>query len=128
MDRRRPPVHGRRREREWATLTSMVRLYCRGRHQREDGVCAECQGFLDYASARLERCRFGEAKPTCAKCPVHCYQREHREQAKRIMRYAGPRMLWKHPLMSLRHWLDGSAMKAWFSGGVMAQFVHSRGQ
>jgi hypothetical protein len=23
------------------------------------------------------------------------------------MRYAGPRMLLEHPLMSLRHWLDG---------------------
>jgi hypothetical protein len=23
------------------------------------------------------------------------------------MRYAGPRMLWEHPLLSLRHWLDG---------------------
>ena len=24
-----------------------------------------------------------------------------------MMRYAGPRMLWEHPIMSLRHWLDG---------------------
>jgi hypothetical protein len=24
-----------------------------------------------------------------------------------VMRYAGPRMVWKHPVMSLRHWLDG---------------------
>jgi hypothetical protein len=23
------------------------------------------------------------------------------------MRYAGPRMAWRHPLLSLRHWLDG---------------------
>jgi len=24
-----------------------------------------------------------------------------------IMRYAGPRMLWRHPVLSVRHWLDG---------------------
>jgi hypothetical protein len=24
-----------------------------------------------------------------------------------VMRHAGPRMLWKHPVMSLRHWVDG---------------------
>jgi hypothetical protein len=24
-----------------------------------------------------------------------------------VMRYAGPRMLWQHPILSLRHWLDG---------------------
>jgi len=50
-------------------------------------------------------------KPTCAKCPVHCYQRDRREQARVMMRYAGPRMLWEHPVLSLRHWLDGFARR-----------------
>jgi hypothetical protein len=92
--------------REWQTMTAMVRIYCRDQHHPTGGLCAECRQFLDYASVRLERCRFGPAKPVCAKCPVHCYQRERREQVRVIMRYAGPRMLRKHPLMSLRHWLD----------------------
>ena len=92
--------------REWQTMTAMVRIYCRDQHQPAGGLCAGCQQFLDYANVRLERCRFGLEKPTCAKCPVHCYQRERREQVRVIMRYAGPRMLWEHPLMSLRHWLD----------------------
>jgi hypothetical protein len=38
---------------------------------------------------------------------VHYYQRDRREQACVLMRYAGPRMMWEHPVMSLRHWLDG---------------------
>lgn len=88
-------------------MTAMVRIFCRDRHHTASGLCAECQQFLDYASVRLERCRFGPEKPTCAKCPVHCYQRERREQVRVIMRYAGPRMLWERPLMTLRHWLDG---------------------
>ncbi len=87
-------------------MTAMVRIYCRDQHHPTGGLCAGCQQFLDYANVRLERCRFGLEKPTCAKCPVHCYQRERREQVRVIMRYAGPRMLWEHPLMSLRHWLD----------------------
>ena len=85
----------------------MVRIYCRDRHHPSDWVCAECEQFLSYANVRLERCHFGAAKPVCAKCPVHCYQRERREQVRIIMRYAGPRTLWAHPLLSLRHWLDG---------------------
>ena len=93
--------------REWQTMTTMVRIYCRDQHHPADGLCAECRQFLDYANVRLERCRFGPEKPTCAKCPAHCYQRERREQVRVIMRYAGPRMVWQHPLMSLRHWLDG---------------------
>jgi hypothetical protein len=93
--------------REWETMITMVRIYCRDHHLSSAGLCAECEQFLAYANLRLERCRFGPEKPTCAKCPVHCYQRERREQVRAIMRYAGPRMLWEHPLMSLRHWLDG---------------------
>jgi hypothetical protein len=93
--------------REWQTMIAMVKIYCRDKHQTADGLCAECEQFLDYANTRLERCRFGPEKPTCAKCPVHCYQRERREQVRVIMRYAGPRMMWEHPWMSLRHWLDG---------------------
>jgi hypothetical protein len=93
--------------REWECMTAMVRIYCRDHHQSDQGICADCQRFLDYAGVRLERCRFGVGKPTCAKCPVHCYQRERRDQVKTIMRYAGPRMVWEHPVMSLRHWIDG---------------------
>jgi hypothetical protein len=46
-------------------------------------------------------------KPTCANCPVHCYQHASREQVKAVMRHAAPRMVWNHPIMSLGHWLDG---------------------
>jgi hypothetical protein len=93
--------------REWKTMSAMVRIYCRDHHHPAEGLCAECRQFLDYAEVRLERCRFGGEKPTCANCPVHCYQRDRREQARVVMRYAGPRMMWEHPVMSLRHWLDG---------------------
>jgi hypothetical protein len=93
--------------REWQTMTAMVQIYCRDKHQTNGVLCPECEQFLSYANVRLERCHFGPEKPTCAKCPVHCYQRERREQVRVIMRYAGPRMMWEHPLMSLRHWVDG---------------------
>ena len=85
----------------------MVNIYCHGMHGTGAILCPDCIEFLAYADDRLERCRFGEEKPTCAKCPVHCYRRYRREQARTIMRYAGPRMLWKHPILCLNHWLDG---------------------
>ena len=93
--------------REFKMMAVMVRIYCGDHHQPANELCAECQEFLDYAAGRLERCRFGGEKPTCAKCPAHCYQRECREQARAVMRAAGSRMFCKHPVMSLRHWLDG---------------------
>ena len=96
-----------RLNREWTTLAAMIEINCRDRHGTTAAQCAECRELLDYARRRLERCRFGAEKPTCARCPVHCYQRTRREQVKAVMRYAGPRMVWQHPVMSLRHWLDG---------------------
>jgi len=99
----------RRLRREWRTLELMVGIYCRDQHH--EGLCPECQALLDYAAVRLERCRFGVEKPTCARCPVHCYQKQRRDQVRAVMRYAGPRMLWEHPVLSLRHWLDGFASR-----------------
>ena len=61
---------------------------------------------MAYAERRLAKCPYGQDKPTCAKCPVHCYKAEPREQARQIMRYAGPRMTWRHPVRSLVHLFD----------------------
>jgi hypothetical protein len=97
----------RRLAREWQTIAAMIACYCRDHHAARAALCPECQGLLDYAAVRLERCRFGSKKPVCAKCPVHCYLPARREQVKAVMRHASPRMLWQHPILSLRHWLDG---------------------
>lgn len=92
---------------ELTTVTAMIRLYCRGHHQVTQGLCQECQELLDYATLRLDKCRFGANKPTCAKCPVHCYKPEMRTTIQKVMRYAGPRMLLVHPAAALRHLLKG---------------------
>jgi hypothetical protein len=93
-----------RRERQ--TIAAMLQIYCGNRHRSRGNLCGECQGLLDYATLRLERCRFGVEKPACVKCPVHCYLPKQREQIKEVMRYAGPKMLWRHPILSLFHLLD----------------------
>jgi len=103
----------RRLAREWKTVTAMLEIHCRDHHGGPP--CAECQELVRYVSVRLDRCRFGEDKPTCARCPVHCYQRERREQIKAVMRHAGPRMMWEHPWLSLMHLVDG-----WFRKVVPA--------
>ena len=93
--------------REFRTLQHMVAIYCRDHHAPDrEGPCAECLEFLDYAEQRLVKCPYGQAKPTCAKCPIHCYKRVQKEQARVIMRYAGPRMTFRHPWLALLHILD----------------------
>jgi hypothetical protein len=93
--------------REAKTIEAMIRLYCRGQHQSDAALCSECADLLSYAQARLDRCPYQERKPTCAKCPVHCYRPAMRERIRIVMRYAGPRMLLHHPGLALFHLLDG---------------------
>lgn len=97
-----------RLDREMRTMTRMLRLYCRDHHARGSGqVCAECDEFLAYARRRLEKCPYGDDKPTCANCPIHCYKPAPRAFAREMMGYAGPRMMFRHPWLALMHLLDG---------------------
>lgn len=52
---------------------------------------------------RLDRCKFGNEKPTCKKCPIHCYKPDMREKMRAVMRWAGPRMMLYHPKEAIRH-------------------------
>jgi hypothetical protein len=97
----------RRLAREFRTMEKMVRIYCANHHVAQ-GIshCEECLTFLAYAERRLEKCPYEQAKPTCARCPIHCYKRAQREKAGVIMRYAGPRMTYRHPWLALMHLVD----------------------
>ena len=91
---------------EQVCIEKMTALYCRAVHHTEQELCKECCQLLAYGKQRLERCLFGEAKPVCAKCPVHCYQEDMREKMIKVMRYSGPRMLYRHPVLAVRHFID----------------------
>jgi hypothetical protein len=101
-----PEAHPRcTRERQ--TITAMLEIYCKDQHDCNGNLCPECQELLEYSIGRLDHCPFQENKPTCAKCQVHCYKPAMREKVRRVMRYAGPRMLQQHPLLAVRHLVDG---------------------
>lgn len=97
-----------RRARSLKTLQAMVHLYCIGnKHAHGRPLCPECAALLQYATRRLQRCVFGDAKPNCADCLVHCYRADMREKIRVVMRWAGPRMLLRHPILSVSHMLAG---------------------
>jgi len=85
----------------------MIGIYCRDHHGGGEDLCEDCGALWSYAAQRADRCPLRADKPTCVKCPVHCYQPAMRERIRLVMRYAGPRMAWRHPVLFLFHFLDG---------------------
>ncbi|MEN0615573.1 nitrous oxide-stimulated promoter family protein [Klebsiella indica] len=96
---------GKRIAREKKTISSMISLYRRLCQDASDDA-EHYRALNAYADKRLDKCVFGEEKPACRQCPVHCYQPARREEMKQIMRWAGPRMLWRHPILTFRHLID----------------------
>jgi hypothetical protein len=102
-----PPLSGRL-AREFLTMRHMVDLWCQDHHgEAAAHPCPSCADFLAYAERRLGKCPYGQQKPTCSNCPVHCYKPAPREFAKEVMRYSGPRMMTRHPWLALLHLADG---------------------
>ncbi len=92
-----------RLEREKKTVSLLIRLYCAAHHGGRRALCPDCLRIETYAHGRIDRCRFAAAKPVCSLCPVHCYRPAERERIRVVMRWAGPRMLPRHPLLALGH-------------------------
>ena len=97
----------RRMRREKKTVEAMLITYCRRNHPSKNGLCDECLELLKYSHKRLDACPLIEDKPTCANCPIHCYEKGHRDRMKAVMRYSGPRMILSHPALALLHMVDG---------------------
>ncbi|WP_200858985.1 nitrous oxide-stimulated promoter family protein [Syntrophotalea carbinolica] len=96
--------------REQRTLAYMLRIYCRSHHGTEQQLCPACREVLEYASGRLQQCPFGANKPSCSACPNNCHAPSQRDSLRMVMRFAGPRMLWHHPVLALRHLWDSKVL------------------
>ncbi|MHA1925041.1 MAG: nitrous oxide-stimulated promoter family protein [Candidatus Thorarchaeota archaeon] len=102
-----PRFDGPRITREKRTVEKMIRFHCERKHKTESpNLCEDCEELLDYSLQRLNHCQFGEEKPTCRKCPVHCYRPSMREKIRLVMRFSGPRLAIRMPLDWIRHAFD----------------------
>jgi hypothetical protein len=101
-------------KREKKTVEAMIKIYCLDQHTSHQSLCSECSELLNYAKTRLDRCPFHEGKTTCANCRVHCYKPSMRGTIKAVMRYAGPRMTYRHPILALFHFIDSFRKKPFY--------------
>lgn len=99
-------------EKEHKTISVMIRMFCGAHHGTDGGdLCSDCEELFGYAQERLKRCPFGENKGACSKCRVHCYKPNMRKRIAEVMRYSGPRMIRKHPLLAIDHLLKARGVK-----------------
>ena len=107
------------KEREAKTVGIMISMYCHRMHMEKE-LCPFCRSLWEYATLRIDQCVYGENKPVCTSCTVHCYRKEQREEIRRVMRFAGPKMIWTHPILALHHlfrkWLGTRHLKEMIAG------------
>lgn len=112
------PATAKKRARELRTVSQMIAIYCAGNHTYDEHgdrterteraecgepLCAVCKEIDEYAALRTRKCRRMENKISCELCQNHCYAPEMQERIREVMRYAGPRMIWHHPIAAIRH-------------------------
>jgi hypothetical protein len=99
-------------QKEQKTIAIMIRMFCGAHHGTAgDDLCPTCEELLDHAKERLRRCPFGENKGACSKCKIHCYKPDMRKRVTEVMRYSGPKMIAKHPLLAINHLLKAKGLR-----------------
>ncbi len=85
----------------------MIAIYCNDHHEAVGKeLCDKCQELFIYANQRLDKCPFAQDKPACSKCTIHCYSPQMQKVARQVMRYSGPKMPKKHPILAILHLWD----------------------
>lgn len=92
---------------EKKTVEKMIQIYCAAKHNTSGHLCPDCTALDSYAKKRLEKCIFGENKPNCQDCTIHCYQEDMKTRIQDVMRFSGPRIVLKDPLLALQHLIKG---------------------
>lgn len=99
-----------KREREKEIVSLMIKIYCKKNHGGKT-LCSKCAELEAYANMRSDKCPFMEKKTFCSNCKVHCYKSCMREKIREVMRFSGPRMIFYHPILAIRHVIESKKEK-----------------
>ncbi|WP_288624371.1 nitrous oxide-stimulated promoter family protein [uncultured Brachyspira sp.] len=89
-------------EKEKSLVFLMIKIFCKSNH-KNNNLCKECIELYNYASNKIDRCRFMETKTFCSACPSHCYKKDMREKIREVMIFSGKRMIFYRPILALKH-------------------------
>ncbi|MFQ8705305.1 MAG: nitrous oxide-stimulated promoter family protein [Thomasclavelia sp.] len=86
-------------DQEKELISIMIKIY-------EDGNKVDLSELRNYAFKRIEYCPRKDEKTFCSSCPIHCYQKEYRQRIKKVMKYSGKRILFKYPIITIKHLIN----------------------
>ncbi len=97
------------KEKEKQIINLMISLYCK-KNCNQDDLCTDCLELLNYANKRIDNC--SKNKTFCSVCPSPCYQKEKRDKIKAVMKFSGPKMIFYHPIIAIKHIINTIKYKA----------------
>ena len=96
-----------KKQKELEVVRLMIEFYCHKNHKTKNhNLCPECEELYKYVEFRRGKCPFGDDKPFCQNCRIHCYKPDMREKIRAVMRYSGPRIVMYHPIIATRHLVE----------------------
>ncbi len=104
-------------EKELKVIGRFTEVWCAGHHHGGQQpvtipggtvtlqLCPDCAEFFAYAVQKRHTCPLEPEKPSCKKCPVHCYAPPQRAKVRQIMAWSGRRMILRGRLDYLWNYL-----------------------
>ncbi len=113
-----------KKEKDIKILSNFIDIYCRENHGQNGRepfpliderlhkilgkkkllLCDDCGKLLNHGIAKLILCPY-DPKPTCRKCPTHCYAPGYREKVRKVMRFSGAYLVKRGRLDLLLHFI-----------------------
>ncbi len=87
---------------EKKTIEKVIEIYCNHKHDIPHGLCDDCSELLGDAIHLINKCQH-KPKPACGACKTNCFSSDQRKKMKGIMKYSGPKMLFRHPVLTINH-------------------------
>lgn len=84
-------------------------------------LCPVCLAMVLRSEKKTQYCVHMPYKTLCHLCPRPCYTEKQMEEIRPMMRYSGPRLITKHPILTYRHMREIHRSKR-------LQKQHERGQ
>ena len=93
-----------KRDREKLIVKEMIEIYCKKKHKSK-ALCPSCTSLLNYSISKIDNCPKMETKTFCSKCSIHCYSKARSNEIKNVMTTSIFRMLFKHPVLVIKHFV-----------------------